>query len=66
MARRLFDFQCLEDLPAEKGSFYFMLNGAAGKLNHLNSWTTMFAVQALVYLDSLYLHQEFFMEDYLL
>jgi hypothetical protein len=66
MTRRLFDFQCLEGPPAEEGSFYFMMNGEGEKLNHLNSWATMFAVQALDYLESLYADEEFFVEDYLL
>ena len=51
LASRLLAFQCQEGPPAQKGGFHFLIDGKGRKLEHLNSWATMFAVQALEMLE---------------
>lgn len=47
MINRLLEFQSQElDLSA-KGGFYYIMYSDGNKVNHINSWATMFALQAL-------------------
>jgi hypothetical protein len=47
MVKRLREFQNLEGPSSQKGGFRFLIEGDGTPVNHLNSWVTMFAVQAL-------------------
>jgi len=48
LASRLLNFQ-----EKESGGFYYGFHDNGEKLNHINSWCTMFALQALCYYDDL-------------
>ncbi|MEK6766262.1 MAG: glycoside hydrolase family 88 protein [Planctomycetota bacterium] len=47
MIKRLLEFQCQESDPSAKGGFYYIIDSNGNKVNHINSWATMFALQAL-------------------
>lgn len=47
MVRRLLAFQCMDGSLSQKGGFRFLIDGDGHSENHLNSWVTMFAVQAM-------------------
>ena len=47
MVRRLLDFQCLDGPLSQNGGFRFLIDGQGHPQNHMNSWVTMFAVQAM-------------------
>lgn len=48
MVNRLREFQNLDGPYSQKGGFQFLIEGDGTPGNHMNSWVTMFAVQALI------------------
>jgi len=50
MGKRLLQFQCRKPGLAQRGGFYYMINGDNIEYNNINSWATMFSVQALIIL----------------
>ncbi len=47
MVKRLLDFQCPDGPLSQKGGFRFLFDGQGLPVNHMNSWVTMFAIQAM-------------------
>jgi uncharacterized protein YyaL (SSP411 family) len=47
MLKRLLELQCGGTVRAENGGFYYLTQGDGSVQRHLNSWVTMFSIQAL-------------------
>ena len=49
MVRRLLQFQCRKSGVGQRGGLYYMMRGNQIEINNINSWVTMFGIQAIHY-----------------
>lgn len=53
IVNRLREFQNLDSSNSQKGGYRLLIEGDGTRINHMNSWVTMFAVQVLIMFSEL-------------